>query len=381
MTSAFANPVLGNVSAGNVSIQQTTNSTVVNQTSNKAIINWQSFNIGQSQSTHFQQPTGGIALNRINPSNGPSSIYGRLTATGQIILINSAGLFFGSSAYVNVGSLIASTANLADKNFLKGKYNFVQVPAYLSSSITNQGQLIAANHGLIALLGSNVQNNGLIQANLGHVVLAAGGAFTMTFAGEEMVSFKVNKKTLGAGGIVNTGTLRANGGQILVTANAAQNVLDNVIDMRGVAEAKSVTLKNGQVVLGSIAIIGGAKGGVVKVAATINASGKKSGQTGGNVNITGYDVLLNSPTLIDVSGEVGGGNINIGGDEHGAGSLSNANATVMMPNVSLLANAITQGNGGNIVLWSNAYTAAYGSISAKRRCRRREWRHSRNIQW
>ena len=179
-----------------------------------------------------------------------------MTATGQIILINSAGLFFGPGAYVNVGGLIASTASLSDKNFLKGNYNFVQVPAYLASSITNEGQLIAANHGLIALIGSNVQNNGLIQANLGHVVLAAGGAFTMTFAGEEMVSFKINKKTLGAGGIVNTGTLRANGGEILVTANAAQNVLDNVIDMQGVAEAKSVRLKNGEVVLGNIKIMG-----------------------------------------------------------------------------------------------------------------------------
>ena len=68
--SALANPVLGHISSGNVSIQQSSNSTVINQASQKAIINWQSFNIGQQESTHFQQPTGGITLNRINPTQG-----------------------------------------------------------------------------------------------------------------------------------------------------------------------------------------------------------------------------------------------------------------------------------------------------------------------
>src|SRR5579863_738240 len=71
---AYANPVLDNVAAGQVSIQQTPNSTVINQTSQKAIMNWKSFNIGQQESTHFQQPAGGVALNRINPTQGVSSI-------------------------------------------------------------------------------------------------------------------------------------------------------------------------------------------------------------------------------------------------------------------------------------------------------------------
>src|SRR6266545_4837591 len=90
-SSALANPVFQNASPG-VSIQQSPNSTVINQSSKQAIINWQSFNIGKQESTHFQQPAGGIALNRIDPTQGVSSIYGRLTATGQIILINPAGI-------------------------------------------------------------------------------------------------------------------------------------------------------------------------------------------------------------------------------------------------------------------------------------------------
>src|SRR6516165_9851536 len=83
----YANPVLNNIPAGQVSVQQTQHTTTVNQTSSKAILNWDSFNIGQGEVTHFQQPAGGVALNRISPTQGASQIYGTLTATGQIILI------------------------------------------------------------------------------------------------------------------------------------------------------------------------------------------------------------------------------------------------------------------------------------------------------
>src|SRR5579862_7333031 len=92
---ALANPVLSGVSDGSATVQQTENVTTINQTSSNAIINWQSFNISKGQQTNFVQPTNGVALNRISPSQGASSIYGSLTSTGQIILVNQAGIYFG----------------------------------------------------------------------------------------------------------------------------------------------------------------------------------------------------------------------------------------------------------------------------------------------
>ncbi|MBV8803137.1 MAG: filamentous hemagglutinin N-terminal domain-containing protein, partial [Gammaproteobacteria bacterium] len=124
--SAIANPAGGVIASGNVQIIQSTDQTLVQQNSQKAIINWQSFNIGANEKTHFQQPQGGIALNRINATQGPSQIYGRLTATGKIILVNQAGIFFGPGSYVNVGGIIASTSNISDQNFLAGKLIFDQ---------------------------------------------------------------------------------------------------------------------------------------------------------------------------------------------------------------------------------------------------------------
>src|SRR3990167_6936282 len=124
----FANPVLDNVAAGQVSIEQAPNTTTINQTSQKAIINWQSFNIAAPETTHFQQPADGIALNRISPAQGASQIYGRLTATGRIILVNPAGIFFGPGSFVNVGGMIATTMNISNEDFLNNYYKFASTP-------------------------------------------------------------------------------------------------------------------------------------------------------------------------------------------------------------------------------------------------------------
>ena len=301
-TSILANPVLDNVAAGLVNIQQTPNSTVVNQSSQQAIINWQSFNIGASETTYFQQPAGGVALNRINPSNGVSAIYGRLTATGQIILVNPAGLFFGPGSFVNVGGLIATTANITDQDFLNGYYHFANNPNF-NGAVVNQGQIIAADHGLVALIGGAVSNEGMIQANMGHAVLASGDAFTMTFAGNNLIGFSVDSgvtqrgvdkdgNTL-ANGVNSTGSIIANGGNILISAKDAAGVLDNVINMSGIARAMSVddgVNKND----GEIILWGDPDGGVIRVAGELASDG-------GTIIVKGYNLLVENGASFDVS--------------------------------------------------------------------------------
>ena len=195
----------------------------------------ESFNIGAQQATRFNQPAGGIALNRISPTQGASQIYGVLTATGRIILINPAGIYFGPGAYVNVGGMIATTSNITDRNFLSGNYIFNQPSAFANASIVNAGTIIAARHGMVALVGPNVTNDGRIQANLGKVVLASGDAFTVNFSGDGMINFALNNTASPrSGSVTNTGSLIANGGQILVTAQQASGVLDNVINLKGI---------------------------------------------------------------------------------------------------------------------------------------------------
>lgn len=363
-----ANPVLNNVGSGNVTIQQQPNSTVINQSSSKAIINWRSFNINHGETTHFQQPTGGIILNRIDGTQGASQIFGQLTATGKIILVNPAGIYFGPSAYVNVGGLIASTADIRDQDFLNGNYKFSQ-PSPYSGAIVNEGQIIARDNGLVALLGNGVVNNGYIEANLGKVVLASGETFTLNFSGDNLINFSIDSATTHqpvdrngkplTNGVQNTGAIIANGGKVMVAAKSAKGVLDNVINMEGLVQAKSVAQVNGEIILS-----GDLNAGVVRVKGKLIASGISSKQSGGKVQITGNQILIDSGTEINVSGDAGGGMVNIGGNAHGAGSLPHANAVVMMPTANIMADAITSGNGGQIVLWSDGVTRAFGSLSA-----------------
>ncbi len=367
--SAYANPVVDHVAAGNVSIQQAPDTTTINQASQKAIINWQSFNIHHGETTHFNQPVGGVALNRISPTQGASQIYGTLTATGQIILVNPAGIYFGPSAYVNVGGLVASTANITDQQFMNNMYQFSKVNGY-AGAIVNEGQIMAAQHGLVALVAPGVVNNGTIQANLGKVILASGEAFTLNFSGDNLINFAIDAKTTARGvdangnvladGVKNTGSIFVNGGTVQLSAYAAAGVLDHAINMEGVVHAKLAYVNKGEIILSA-----SPDAGVVRVAGKLDASGKSAGQKGGTVTVTGHNILLDNNANIDVAGDLGGGNVYIGGNYQGNGPLPNANAVVMAPDAIINANAITHGNGGEVILWADNVTKAYGSISAQ----------------
>ncbi len=363
----LANPVLDNVAAGQVSVQQSPNTTVVNQSSQKAILNWQSFNIGAAEKTHFQQPAGGIALNRINPNQGASQIYGQLTATGKIILVNQAGIYFGPTARVDVGGIIASTSDISDTNFLAGKYHFDQASAY-NGSVINEGKIRAAQNGLVALIGTGVRNDGTIEARTGSVVLASGNKFTVDLSGDGLVNFTVDEATPSAGvdrngnklkdAVSNTGVIVANGGTIIMTARTARGVVDNAINMRGVAQAHSVSQRNGTIILD-----GG--DGNVRVAGRIDVSGKHKNTRGGTVKILAGNVHLEEPTVIDASGYSGGGTVLIGGNYQGKGPEQNAYSTQVDKGVKINADAIQNGNGGKVIVWADHDTAFHGSISAR----------------
>src|SRR3990167_7806694 len=95
---ALANPILDHLVSGDATIEQSGNTLTINQASERAIVDWKSFNIHENETTHFNQPENGITLNRIDPRSGASKIYGHLTSNGQVLLINPNGIFFGPSA-------------------------------------------------------------------------------------------------------------------------------------------------------------------------------------------------------------------------------------------------------------------------------------------
>src|SRR5476649_2159328 len=119
----FANPQGGTVSSGSASIVTLGNTLDINQTSQRAVIDWRSFNIAPNETTNFNQPNANaVTLNRVNNGN-PSEILGNLHANGDVILVNPNGVFFGQGSKVDVNGLVATTANISNSAFMAGGTN------------------------------------------------------------------------------------------------------------------------------------------------------------------------------------------------------------------------------------------------------------------
>jgi filamentous hemagglutinin family protein len=314
---ALAGPQGGAVKAGSAAIiPNGANRLDVVQSSQRAVIDWRSFSIGAGEHVNFVQPSATAAtLNRVVGAD-PSAILGRLTANGTVFLINPNGILIGTGAKIDVGSLVAATANLSNENFMAGRYRFDQV-ANRDAVIVNRGEITAASGGLVALVAPGVENSGVIRAQLGRVALASGNAFTLDLFGDKLVSFAVDDKVAArltdaagrplAAYVNQTGVVEAEGGSVLIAANAAKAVLDNVVNVSGVVRATSFENRSGVIVLH------GGDEGAVRVAGTFDASGKASGQTGGRVDVLGAEVALEPAGRIDASGDAGGGAVEVSG--------------------------------------------------------------------
>ena len=365
---ALANPEGGQVVGGSATIEETSSTRLdVIQSTDSAIINWQSFSIGAGEHTNFQQPSSSsVTLNRVVGAN-LSEIYGRLTANGQIYLINPVGVVFGEGANVDVNGLVASTANIADRDFMAGRYEF-SVPGDTSGFIVNRGSVTAAEGGLVAFVAPWVENQGVIAASLGRVVLAGAETFTLDLYGDSLVRIAVDDTVTEAlydmdgnpvdALVANSGDITADGGQVLLTARSAGGVVDNAINMDGMVVANSVAEVNGEVVFF------GARAGAVLVSGVVEALGDDAGETGGTVTVLGERVGLFGDARIDVSGDAGGGTALIGGGFQGSGEHT-ARQTLVAATASISADAGAAGDAGTVVVWADGLTRFAGSISAR----------------
>ncbi|MEI6987461.1 MAG: filamentous hemagglutinin N-terminal domain-containing protein, partial [Rhodospirillaceae bacterium] len=430
---ALANPQGGVVAGGTVTITQTSPTRVdINQGTTKGIVNWQSFSIGSTEHTNFNQPNAqAITLNRVVGGN-LSEILGRLTANGQVWLINPNGVFFGPGARIDVGGLLATTHDIKNEDFMAGRYIF-QSDSQPPGIIENQGVITAAEAGLVAFVAPGVVNHGVITARLGEVTLASGNAFVVDFYGDQKINLVMDRKTsgqvIGRDGkpldalVKNDGQVFADGGRVQMSAAAAKGVVENVISLGGLVQARSVQQKNGKIILS------GDQGNVL-VTGTIDASGRNAGESGGKVTISGAVVTIASTGKVDASGDISGGQvvltadsidhrgvilansttgsggiidifaddiklvaarldtsgatsggaIRIGGDVQGGNAsdstlqkygislgskpVRNARKVVVDNNSVINANATLKGRGGKVVVWSDGSTSVNGIITA-----------------
>lgn len=293
---AFALPSGATVVSGDAGFQTSTDGRhmVIDQQSHKLITNWNEFSVRADERVSFHQPgQDAVALNRVIGRNG-SDIQGRIDANGKVFLVNPNGVVFGKSAQVNVGGLVASTLDLADRDFLAGNYQF---SGDSGATVSNAGSLQASEGGSIALLGARVSNDGVIQAQLGDMALGAGQGINLNFDGDGLLNLQVDKGSVDALAH-NGGLIRADGGQVLMSARSADSLLKTVVNNQGTLEARTLRSAEGRIVLD------GGEQGTVRVAGKQDASAIGGGN-GGLVLNQGANVEIQRTAQVDTHADQG----------------------------------------------------------------------------
>lgn len=316
--SCWANPAGGDVTAGQAAIQQANGQMTITQSTDRAIIQWQSFSIGSGESVRFIQPGALSAiLNRVVGVD-PSVILGALQANGQVFLINPNGVVFGPGSQVDVAGLVVSTLNLSDQDFLAGTIDLTQDANQALRSVINQGTIRIQDNGMLVLAAPVLSNEGLIVANQGRVALAAGESASVSFDPNDLIQFQVS-------------TPQTSSGRVLLDQSAVSEVLRGVVSNPAVSPATELVMVNGEweLVNGS---------GLAVQAGTIvaDAAGGEAGKV--RVDSTRATVLTEN-SLVSAAG-------------HGANSdggeiyLLSQGQTAALPGARADISAGSSGNGG-----------------------------------
>lgn len=294
--SALAGPTGGKVTHGNAAIWQNATDTIINQSSSKAVIDWQSFDVnGNERVTFNQMSANDMTLNYVSGGGPQSSIRGSINALGKVFLVNPNGIVFGAGAQVNVGGLVASTRSIDPSAFMNnanGVFAFDAGPVS-NGRIENYGAIRASAGGEIALLGAHAVNYGTLQADGGSVALGGGQAFTLRM-GNGPLSLEISAPSAYALAS-NAGTIRANGGQVALQArhSGPASPYETVVNNNGVIEAKTLNNRSGRIVLD------GGDRGLVQVAGSLNASALATYGNGGTVDVMGEHVAVRLATQVD----------------------------------------------------------------------------------
>ncbi len=423
-TSTWALPSGEQLMAGQATVSvPTANLMQIKQNSQQAVLNWQGFSVAPNETVNIQQPNvNATLLNRVIGQD-VSQIQGQLNANGQVYLVNPNGVIFGKTAQVDVGGLVATTHNITNADFMNGKNHFTQNGA--TGTVENNGTIKTSNGGVVALISQSVSNTGTINTPNGTTALAAGKTVDLDFQGNGLVEVKISESALNAQ-ISNQGAIQADGGRVVLTAKAAGQLIDTVINQQGIIRAQGLAQRNGEIILeagnvsqtgtldasgntggnvtinanrihdtgitntdgtngsgGNIRLFasdsitqtkaanthanGTTTGGTVHLEASnkVYSSGKLSatGEQGGIIDMVSPEQVVLAGANVDASGNQKGGLIRIGGDFHGANTLLPNAKTTGIDSASILK---ADGSHGQVVVWSDQQTDYYGSISANK---------------
>ncbi len=282
---------------------------LITQQSDKAIVDYQRFDLMAGGSVHFDLPSEQAAiLNRIIGAD-PSTLNGSITGNGQIYFVNPAGVTFGPDSVVRADTFMAIAGQILNEDFLGDQLNFE-----LSGEVRNFGLIEALND--VGLIGESVVNAGDIVSKSGVSILAAGDKVM----------------------------LRANGSSLAVELSSLEVPVQD-----GVALENTGNVSGDEVMFSS--------GDAYSVALS----------NSGSVSAKSSAKLYSDGGRIDVSGEVltaDAGRIEIGGTDKGGAGSPVASELNITETARIDASATTEGDGGHVVLYSKGKTSMTGTVTA-----------------
>ncbi|MFZ2276369.1 MAG: filamentous hemagglutinin N-terminal domain-containing protein, partial [Prosthecobacter sp.] len=368
MVQISANPTGGVVVLGDAQIQNTfPGLTTIHQQTDRAVIDWSTFNIASGEHTNFIVPdVNSATLNRVL-DGGPSLLNGTLTSNGQLFLINASGIIFGQGSVVDVAGLTASTLDLSNRMFMAGGEMAYQ--GNTTAGVTNAGS-IRASSGDVFLIGFQVNNSGAIRAPNGTVGLAAGTDVLIMPAGDERVIVRNAAGPQRGTGVTNSGLIEANVAELKAHGG---NVYALAIRNTGRIAATAATRQGGRIILSAnggriestgklVARGSSGNGGQIRInagnkgSATLGGRVDANGTTGrgGSIAVTGGEVTIRRAIVVSADGETAGGQIEINARPQGDADTATA-PTVTFIDGTIRADAAS-GNGGAIRLGGSSLT-------------------------
>lgn len=360
-----AGPSPSNVVRGQVDVHKRGEDTTEIQVSDNSIIEYKNFDIQSGTTVRFSQPDqNSRVLNRVTGGE-ISHINGTLSANGQVYLTNPSGVMIGESGRVNTGNFVAAAASMSNKNFLNHKDQF----SGTKGVVENHGRIVSKG---VHLIGKQVQNFGKIYAPEGTITMSAGDTVTLKKSPDEdvypMIKREKNRDTQGVNNqsgaaVQNQGTVRARAGSVRMGAGDRFAV---AIQHSGRLWAREIRLRaKGET---RTTVSGTVRATRIRPTATGNDSIQmdwdEPGRIGGDIEIYGQEIVMHD-LEINARGLEEGGSVKIGGDRYGSGTFNTAEHVLVDGDSVLDVSATEQGDGGEVIVWSERSTHLQGNIFAR----------------